>query len=93
MKKQLGREVFSCHRLDRVTSGLMLLCKSKDQARVMGQWISSQQVQKTYLARVKGEFPTDRIEINAPLFCSDRRYGNMKISFAYIFLHAAFASK
>eukprot|EP01083_Nonionella_stella_P093187 261016_1 len=55
---QLGRELYSAHRLDRVTSGLMLLCKTKTVAKTLGEKIRNRTLRKTYLARVKGKFPS-----------------------------------
>jgi len=44
------------HRLDRLTSGLVLLAKTKEAARRVGAWFAANQIRKTYLARVKGSF-------------------------------------
>ena len=45
------------HRLDRLTSGLVILCKDSDTAARFSRQISQGRVQKTYLARVLGKFP------------------------------------
>lgn len=45
------------HRLDRVTSGLMILAKSKEFAALISDEIRSKNTKKTYLARVRGKFP------------------------------------
>lgn len=59
-------ELFPVHRLDRLTSGLLLLAKSADQARSLTAELTatssvegagSRSVQKHYVARVKGKFP------------------------------------
>ena len=47
-----------CHRLDRLTSGLVIIAKTPDAAKKMCQTIADRKAHKTYLARVKGEFPT-----------------------------------
>lgn len=44
------------HRLDRLTSGLVLLAKTKDVARQIGAWFVADKIRKTYLARVRGSF-------------------------------------
>ncbi|KAG3111925.1 hypothetical protein PI124_g9485 [Phytophthora idaei] len=59
-------ELFPVHRLDRLTSGLLILAKSADKARSLtaeltatssDEGAGSRSVQKYYVARVKGEFP------------------------------------
>mmetsp|Transcript_11963 Transcript_11963/g.26603 ORF Transcript_11963/g.26603 Transcript_11963/m.26603 type:complete len:467 (-) Transcript_11963:70-1470(-) len=45
------------HRLDRLTSGLVLLAKTKAAARQISQWFSKNEIRKTYFARVRGSFP------------------------------------
>ena len=47
------------HRLDRLTSGLVLLARNRDFARKVCLEIEKKTVQKTYLALVRGKFPTD----------------------------------
>ena len=47
------------HRLDRFTSGVLLLAKTTAKARELTDQIMHNQVQKTYVARVQGEFPID----------------------------------
>ena len=58
--------LFSVHRLDRLTSGLLLLVKSVEKARSLSaeltaassvEGLESRLVQKYYVARVTGEFP------------------------------------
>lgn len=50
-------ELFPVHRLDRLTSGLLMFSKSAVKARALCEEIASGQVQKHYVARVSGEFP------------------------------------
>lgn len=47
-------KLFPTHRLDRLTSGLVIFAKTKDAARRVGNWFTSNQIRKTYLARVRG---------------------------------------
>lgn len=48
--------LFLVHRLDRLTSGLTILCKNSEKAKRVSEAIASRNVQKIYLARVKGNF-------------------------------------
>ena len=43
------------HRLDRNTSGLIILAKSSDAARELTDWLQEKKIQRTYLAIVKGD--------------------------------------
>ena len=45
------------HRLDRLTSGLLLFGRTPKKARQMEHQIRNRQVQKQYVCRVEGEFP------------------------------------
>lgn len=45
------------HRIDRLTSGLLLFGKTSDSAHKIANQIQSGAVKKQYLARVHGKFP------------------------------------
>lgn len=45
------------HRLDRLTSGVLLLARNKEVASEYGNLIKDGKVQKHYLAKVVGKFP------------------------------------
>ena len=55
------------HRLDAVTSGLVLLAKTGDFARNATRFFSEGSVHKKYIAVVKGIPAEDEIEINLPI--------------------------
>ena len=68
IEAQLGldpRTLYPCHRLDRVTSGIVLCCTSQSMIRLMQSKLSSGAVSKMYLARVCGRFPRTKDQ------CSD----------------------
>ena len=52
-----GQSFHIVHRLDRVTSGLVVLAKTKEAASIICKEIKSRATTKVYLARVKGNFP------------------------------------
>ncbi|CAH0486411.1 unnamed protein product [Peronospora farinosa] len=63
------RKLFPVHRLDRLTSGLLLLAKTAEKARSLSAELTanasmekpaSRVMQKYYVARVKGEFPDEK---------------------------------
>lgn len=59
VKTALGIELFSVHRLDKVTSGLTIFAKSSKSASIFGDLFSSRSIVKTYLALAKGK-PTKK---------------------------------
>eukprot|EP00092_Neocalanus_flemingeri_P099282 GFUD01126659.1.p1 GENE.GFUD01126659.1~~GFUD01126659.1.p1 ORF type:complete len:546 (-),score=157.75 GFUD01126659.1:32-1669(-) len=55
------------HRLDRLTSGVLIFSKSAAKARVMEQQIKAREVEKEYVCRVVGEFPEEEIVCEEPI--------------------------
>ena len=69
------------HRLDRVTSGVVVLAKSHDTAMRMSEQIRGKETTKIYLARVRGRFPnrerlswfTEQSSVRAGEACNDHQ--------------------
>ena len=66
LRDQLNRHVFPAHRIDRKTSGVLLFALNKDVEQLMQRQFQGNQVNKKYLAIVRGYTP-DEEEINYPL--------------------------
>lgn len=66
LRDQIGQHVYPLHRLDRPTSGVILLALSSDSARRLAIQFEQQQIQKHYLAIVRGWTPSCDT-INYPL--------------------------
>lgn len=62
-----GTEARLINRLDRETSGIVVVAKDRTTARDLGRIWETRQVQKTYLAIVHGNFPPTNQVIDAPL--------------------------
>lgn len=63
LRRQLGRRVYTVHRLDRPTSGVLLFGLTPDAARAVADQFEAQRVGKRYLAVVRGwPEPAGRIE-------------------------------
>lgn len=58
------------HRLDRGTSGLMVMARTLAAQRDLGRQFEARAVSKTYLARVAGRPPVDAGTVDAPI-CAD----------------------
>lgn len=54
VREQVGAPVFLAHRLDRATSGVLLLAKSREVASELGKQFMARAVEKSYLAVVRG---------------------------------------
>ncbi|EDW28311.1 GL19017 [Drosophila persimilis] len=68
------------HRLDRLTSGLLLFGRSPKKARQMEQQIRNRQVEKEYICRVEGIFPDEIVECKEPIEVVSYKIGVCKVS-------------
>lgn len=66
LRDQIGRPVYPAHRLDRKTSGTLLFSLDKTSDSKMQQLFAARQIQKTYLAILRGYSP-EKGEIDYPL--------------------------
>lgn len=62
-----AKDLELAHRLDRGTSGCLLLAKRRSALRVVHELLREGRVDKRYLALVKGRWPDGVAEIDAPL--------------------------
>ncbi|XP_059485319.1 pseudouridylate synthase RPUSD2-like isoform X2 [Neocloeon triangulifer] len=74
------RNLRTIHRLDRLTSGLLLFGRSPRKARQMEQQIRNRQVQKEYVCRVEGNFPDEEICCAEPIEVVSYKIGVCKVS-------------
>ena len=69
------------HRLDRDTSGCLILGRHRKALAKLGRLFSSGRIEKTYWAVVEGRPPTDHGTIDAPLLKKNQKTGwHMKVS-------------
>ena len=62
-------EALVVHRLDQVTSGLMVMARDADTHRALSQAFAARRVEKRYEAWVEGIIERDAGEIDLPLIC------------------------
>jgi 23S rRNA pseudouridine955/2504/2580 synthase len=62
-----AKDLELAHRLDRGTSGCLLLAKRRSTLRVLHELLREGRVDKRYLTLVQGMWPADAAEIDAPL--------------------------
>lgn len=65
--KEYLETVFVCHRLDKETTGALLLAKSEEAFRHAAMQFESREVEKIYHALVYGHFSEDVIQVDIPL--------------------------
>ena len=66
LREQFGRQVFLVHRLDRATSGCLLLAFDRDTASALGKVLMSHEVEKDYVAVCRG-WPEEDFIVDYPL--------------------------
>lgn len=75
LRDQLGRRVTPVHRLDKGTSGILLFAFTPEIVKALATQFDSGQVDKTYLAVVRG-WPPESGTIDHPLTRQHDGYGN-----------------
>ena len=75
MKSDHDITCYSVNRLDRLTSGLMILALTSKASRHLAEEFMSGSVRKEYVARVRGRFPDQIVEVDLPLLTVDRQMG------------------
>jgi len=66
LRDQIGQHVFPVHRLDKPTSGVLVFALHAEIAKLMGDIFSQHQLQKTYVAIVRGIAP-EHLLLDYPL--------------------------
>jgi len=81
LAKEFGlKNLRTIHRLDRLTSGLLMFGRNPRKAREMEQQIRNRQVLKEYVCRVDGEFPEGKTECSQPVEVVSYKIGVCKVS-------------
>nr|WP_283254811.1 pseudouridine synthase [Luteimonas galliterrae] len=66
LREQFGKPIFLVHRLDRATSGCLLLAFDRDTASALGKTLMSREVEKDYLTVCRG-WPEQAFTVDYPL--------------------------
>ncbi len=67
VEKSLNRNSFLVHRLDRATSGLMIIAHTKTLARDLSDMFAQRKINKNYIAIVEGKFPDKEIHLDGKI--------------------------
>jgi 23S rRNA pseudouridine1911/1915/1917 synthase len=76
---KLEEELFPVHRLDKYTSGLLLLARSADSARLFGERLARRTVKKTYLALSRFQPAEDHFSVNLALEQTGEEHVKLKM--------------
>ncbi len=79
LRDQIGQHVYPAHRIDRPTSGILLFGLDEEAGAKLSILFQERQVQKTYLALVRGHIPESGL-IDSPLHKYEDADGHIKSS-------------
>ncbi|MFP3923824.1 23S rRNA pseudouridine(955/2504/2580) synthase RluC [Pseudomonas sp. W5-36] len=74
-----AKELELVHRLDRDTSGLLMIAKKRSTLRHLHEQLRGDGVDKRYMALVRGNWPTAQKQVRAPLLKSNLRSGERMV--------------
>ncbi len=74
LEKKYG-EIFTLHRLDKGTSGILLFAKDAESHRHLNTQFEQHTLSKVYHAVVKGQFPQDQMIIDIPIMANPTKKG------------------
>lgn len=74
-----AKELELVHRLDRDTSGLLMIAKKRSMLRHLHQALRTDAVDKRYMALVQGRWPVSRKQVSAPLLKNNLRSGERMV--------------
>jgi len=77
LQEKMSKELYTVHRIDKETSGLVIFAKNPDAHRMLSMLFEERKIYKEYITIVHGAFPYDSLEINYPIEEASRR---MKVS-------------
>ncbi|XP_067847065.1 RNA pseudouridylate synthase domain-containing protein 2 [Heptranchias perlo] len=72
-------ELHTIHRLDRLTSGVLMFARTLEVSKKMDQQVRERQVQKEYVCRVQGEFPDSEITCEEPILVVSYKVGVCRV--------------
>ena len=69
-RKKYGKEIDLCHRLDKDTTGCLVLAKNKKSVKHFNESLKNQNISKNYSAILKGNLMND-INVDMPIYKND----------------------
>ncbi|KAM8833672.1 pseudouridylate synthase RPUSD2 [Synchiropus picturatus] len=80
----LGKEhgisaLHTVHRLDRLTSGVLLFARTLEKSKVLDQLVRDRKLEKEYVCRVDGEFPDGELICEEPILVVSFKIGLCRV--------------
>ncbi|XP_028422546.1 pseudouridylate synthase RPUSD2 isoform X1 [Perca flavescens] len=72
-------ELHTVHRLDRLTSGVLLFARTLEASKKLDQLVRDRQLEKEYVCRVEGEFPESELICEEPILVVSFKIGLCRV--------------
>ncbi|XP_022606268.1 RNA pseudouridylate synthase domain-containing protein 2 [Seriola dumerili] len=72
-------ELHTVHRLDRLTSGVLLFARTLETSQKLDQLVRDRQLEKEYVCRVEGEFPEGELNCKEPILVVSFKIGVCRV--------------
>ncbi|NXX79985.1 RUSD2 protein, partial [Urocolius indicus] len=73
------KELHTIHRLDRMTSGVLMFAKTTEVSKRLDEQVRERQLEKEYVCRVVGEFPADEVVCEEPILVVSYKVGVCRV--------------
>ncbi|XP_054826199.1 pseudouridylate synthase RPUSD2 [Eublepharis macularius] len=73
------KELHTIHRLDRLTSGVLMFAKSTEVSKRIDEQVRERQLEKEYVCRVLGEFPETEVTCEEPILVVSNKVGVCRV--------------
>nr|XP_060616393.1 pseudouridylate synthase RPUSD2 [Anolis sagrei ordinatus] len=73
------KELHTIHRLDRLTSGVLMFAKSVEVSKRIDEQVRQRQLEKEYVCRVLGEFPENEVICEEPILVVSYKVGVCRV--------------
>ncbi|XP_009896759.2 pseudouridylate synthase RPUSD2 [Dryobates pubescens] len=73
------KELHTIHRLDRMTSGVLMFAKTLEVSKRMDEQVRERQLEKEYVCRVVGEFPEHEVVCEEPILVVSYKVGVCRV--------------
>uniref|UniRef100_A0A8D0L1W7 Pseudouridylate synthase RPUSD2 n=1 Tax=Sphenodon punctatus TaxID=8508 RepID=A0A8D0L1W7_SPHPU len=73
------KELHTIHRLDRMTSGVLMFAKTTEASKRIDKQIRGRQLEKEYVCRVVGEFPENEVTCEEPILVVSYKVGVCRV--------------
>uniref|UniRef100_A0A8C4KLN7 Pseudouridine synthase n=1 Tax=Dromaius novaehollandiae TaxID=8790 RepID=A0A8C4KLN7_DRONO len=73
------KELHTIHRLDRMTSGVLMFAKTAEVSKRIDEQVRQRQLEKEYVCRVVGEFPENEVVCEEPILVVSYKVGVCRV--------------